>query len=70
MSTYSMHGPGHHSGGEGARGVVMSATLKPKAQCAKAARTTQTVLSQIARAFHYRDKQVFLKLYSTYRYSM
>ena len=47
-------------------GVVMSATLKPKAQCAKAARTAQTVLSQIARAFHYRDKQVFLKLYVQY----
>ena len=47
-------------------GVVMSATLKPKAQCAKAARTAQTVLSQIARAFHFRDKHVFLKLYIQY----
>ena len=47
-------------------GVVMSATLKPKAQCAKAARTAQTVLSQIARAFHFRDKNVFLKLYKQY----
>ena len=36
------------------------------AQCAKAARTAQTVLSQIARAFHYRDKQVLLKLYVQY----
>ena len=47
-------------------GVVMSATLKPKSQCAKAARTTQTVLSQIARAFHFRDKNVFLNLYKQY----
>ena len=37
-------------------GVVMSATLKPKAQCAKAARTAQTVLSQIPRVFHFRDR--------------
>ena len=43
-------------------GVVMSDTLKHKAQCAKAARTAQTVLSQIVRAFHFRDKHIFLKL--------
>ena len=47
-------------------GVVMSATLKPKAQCTKAARTAQTVLSQISRAFHFRDRHVFLKLYKQY----
>ena len=47
-------------------GVVMSATLKPKAQCAKAARTARTVLSQISRAFHFRDRHVFLKLYKQY----
>ena len=47
-------------------GVVMSATLKPKAQCAKAARTAQTVLSQISRAFPFRDRHVFLKLYKQY----
>ena len=47
-------------------GVVMSATLKPKAQCAKAARTAQTVLSQISRAFHFQDRHVFLKLYKQY----
>ena len=67
MSTYSMNNTVLDTTVEERElGVVMSATLKPKAQCAKAARTTQTVLSQIARAFHYRDKQVFLKLYSTY----
>ena len=47
-------------------GVVMSATLKPRVQCAKAARTAQTVLSQISRAFHFRDRHVFLKLYIQY----
>ena len=47
-------------------GVVMSATLKPRVQCAKAARTAQTVLSQISRAFHFRDRHVFLKIYKQY----
>ena len=47
-------------------GVIMSRKLKPGKQCAKAARTAQMVLGQIARAFHFRDKHVFLKLYKTY----
>ena len=40
--------------------------LKPAAQCARAARTAQTVLGQITRSFHYRDKEVFLGLYKLY----
>lgn len=47
-------------------GVIMNRKLKPGAQCAKAARTAQTVLSQITRAFHFRDKTTFLQLYKTY----
>ncbi len=47
-------------------GVEMSRSLKPSAQCAKAARTAQTVLSQMARAFHYRDRHIFLRLYKQY----
>jgi hypothetical protein len=31
----------------------MSKNLKPSSQCAKAARTAQTVLSQLTRAFYY-----------------
>jgi hypothetical protein len=34
-------------------GVRVAVNLKPAAQCRKAARTAQTVLSQLARAFHY-----------------
>ena len=49
-----------------ALGVVTSFRLKPGAQCAKAARTAQTVLGQIARAFHFRDRHVFVQLYTTY----
>jgi ribonuclease P/MRP protein subunit RPP40 len=39
---------------------------KPSAQCAKAARAAQTVLSQLTRAFHYRDRHVFARLYMQY----
>ena len=47
-------------------GVIMSRKLKPGPQCVKAARTAQMVLGQISRAFHYRDKYVFMRLYKTY----
>ena len=40
-------------------GVIVSDTLKPTAQCQKAARTAQAVLGQISRAFHFRDRHVF-----------
>ena len=47
-------------------GVMISRNLKPSSQCLKAARTAQTVLSQISRAFHYRDRHIFVKLYVQY----
>ena len=47
-------------------GVRMQKSLKPSAQCAAAARTAQTVLSQIGRSFHYRDRHVFVRLYKNY----
>jgi len=47
-------------------GVHMTDTLKPSAQCRKAAKTAQTVLSQITRAFHYRDRHTFMRLYKLY----
>jgi hypothetical protein len=47
-------------------GVIVSKNLKPASQCKKAARTAQTVLSQISRAFHYRDRHVFIRLYVQY----
>jgi ribonuclease P/MRP protein subunit RPP40 len=46
--------------------VNMTSSLKPSQQCKKAARTAQTVLSQLARAFHFRDRHVFLRLYIQY----
>ena len=47
-------------------GVTVSSDLKPSAHCAKAARTTQAVLGQISRAFNYRDRHVFVRLYKQY----
>ena len=47
-------------------GVTISSNLKPSVHCSKAARTAQAVLGQIARAFHYRDRHVFLRLYVQY----
>ena len=47
-------------------GVIMSKNLKPAAQCAKAAKTTQVVLGQISRSFQYRDKLTFVQLYKQY----
>jgi len=44
-------------------GVKMQISLKPSAQCAAAARTAQTVLSQIGRSFHFRDRHIFVQLY-------
>lgn len=40
--------------------------MKPSAQCKKAARTGQTVLGQLTRAFHYRDRHIFVRLYKQY----
>jgi ribonuclease P/MRP protein subunit RPP40 len=47
-------------------GVTATNALKPSAQCARAAKTAQTVLGQISRAFHYRDRHVFMRLYKQY----
>jgi len=47
-------------------GVMVTRQLKPSTQCRNAARTAQTVLGQLTRAFHYRDRHVFLRLYIQY----
>ncbi len=48
-------------------GVMINDKLKQVDQCRSAARTAQAVLGQITRAFHYRDRHVFLRLYKQYR---
>jgi hypothetical protein len=47
-------------------GVIISDTLKPSDQCKRAASTAGAVLGQILRAFHYRDRNTFVKLYVQY----
>ena len=47
-------------------GVTVSCSLKPAAHCARAARTARAVLGQISRAFHYRDRHIFVRLYMQY----
>ena len=47
-------------------GVLISNDLKPSKQCAKAAKSANQALGQIARAFHYRSKKVVAKLFKVY----
>jgi len=47
-------------------GVTVTNNLKPSRQCQKAAQTAFTVLSQILRSFHYRDRHMFVNLYVQY----
>jgi len=47
-------------------GVYVTDKLKPASQCRAAARTAQAVLGQLTRAFHYRDRHVFVRLYKQY----
>ena len=47
-------------------GVVIHQNLKPTAQCVEAARRAGAVLTQISRAFIYRDRITFLKLYTQF----
>ena len=47
-------------------GVMISESLKPAAQCAKAVKKANSVLGQMSRSFHFRDKHVWIRLYKTF----
>ena len=47
-------------------GVIIHESLKPSLQCVEAARKANFVLGQISRAFHYRDRKIFINLYKKY----
>ncbi len=47
-------------------GITVDNSGKPESQCAKAAKTASVVLGQISRAFSYRDKKTFIRLYVQY----
>ena len=42
-------------------GVKVTQNLKPSVQCQKSARTAQTVLAQLERAFHFSDRHIFVR---------
>ncbi len=47
-------------------GVTINKSLKLSGQCTRAANTARGVLGQVTRAFHYRDRHVFIQLYKQY----
>lgn len=47
-------------------GIIIHNSLKPAKHCRKAATKALSVLGQIRRNFHFRDRHVFLKLYKQY----
>ena len=47
-------------------GMLVNSNLKPSDQCAKATKTVNAVLGQICRAFHYRERWTFVRLYKLY----
>ena len=47
-------------------GVIFQDTLKPSKQCSEAAKNANFALGQITRAFHYRDRKIFLSLYKQF----
>jgi hypothetical protein len=47
-------------------GVMITKTLKPSLQCARAAKKANQVLGQMARSIAYRDKFTFTRLYKVY----
>ena len=70
--TYTMGGfaPGgtvlENSHEEKDLGVLIHDSLKPSSQCAKAVKKANQVLGQMARAFTYRDKFTWVRLYKQY----
>ena len=64
---YSMNGtPLQVCEGERDIGVQISNTLKPATKCAEATCRANAILTQIFRAFMYRDRRVFVQLYKQF----
>ena len=47
-------------------GVMIHQSLKPSFQCAKAAKKANSILGQMARSFHYRDRTTWKNIYMQY----
>ena len=44
-------------------GVKIHSSLKPSKHCQEVAKKASGILGNMSRAFHYRDRNIFLKLY-------
>ena len=65
--TYTMNGtPLSESLCEKDVGVFINNDIKPSTHNAKAATKANTILGMMAKAFHYRDRITWIKLYKTY----
>ena len=47
-------------------GVIVHSSLKPNRHCKKITDTANAVLRQLTKNFHYRDRNIFKKLYVQY----
>ena len=47
-------------------GIIISNNLNPSKQCSAAARKSNVVLGMLTKAFHYRDRHVYINLYKQY----
>ena len=47
-------------------GVLLHKSFRPSMQCAKAAKKANSVLGQLCRGISYRDRDIFIGLYTTY----
>ena len=47
-------------------GVIITSNLNPATECAESAGRVSAILTQITRAFLYRDKRIFLQLYTQF----
>ena len=66
-AVYSMNGTDlKPSDAERDIGVKVHCSLRPSLQCNEAAQRANAVLGQISRAFHFRDRRVFVQLYKQY----
>ena len=47
-------------------GVKVQNSFRPSLQCSETAQRANAVLGQISRAFHFRDRRIFMQLYKQY----
>ena len=66
MDTYGGGGDLESTDAEKDVGDMITASLKPSLQCARAAKKANMVLGQLVRGITYRDKKTFIRLYQVF----